>query len=362
MSDAATHDRSAASAGVGRWRMRSPRPLWCGLAALWLLTAFFAATQSVSSLFTFDAALLACIGAIALQVLQGTTGLPSVGTAGFLLIGAFGSVYMLRLHVGFPADVVCAAIVTGLVGAITGLPALRLRGLFLALATLATYYIAVFVGNYYQGTVPAAQSAGFLVPILFSSHGLLGGERYWALLLVACVSFVIVGASRIMHERSGRAMRMIRDNEHVAPAFGISVAGYKIGLFALSATVTGFEGGLLAHFSGNVVTDDFPILLAFQYVVMIVVGGLDSIAGAVIGAGVVVALPIWVANIVRAVGGSGGAIVDGPNIALIVYGVLVIIFVAGSPGGIVGLVERVVGWLGRRWLTWRQTVVGLLGK
>jgi branched-chain amino acid transport system permease protein len=329
-------------------RLTRLRALWFGIVALWGLTAFFALTQSTATLYTFDAALMACIGAISLQVLQGTTGLPSVGTAGFLLIGAFGSVYMVRLNVPFPVDIFCGAALAGLAGVITGLPALRLRGLFLALATLATHFIAVFLGNYYQGTVPEAQSAGFFLPILFGSSGLLGGERYWAVLLVGCVTVVIIGASRIMGLRSGRAMRMIRDNEHVAAAFGISVPGYKLVIFTITSAVIGFEGGLLAHFSGNVVIDDFPILLAFQYVVMIVVGGLDSIAGAVIGAGVVVVLPIWVANLVKAVGGGASATVDGPNVALIVYGVLVIIFVSSSPGGIAGLVRSIAGALRRR--------------
>jgi branched-chain amino acid transport system permease protein len=336
-------------------RLRRARPIWAGIAVLWLLTAFFALTQSASSLYTFDAALMACIGAIALQVMQGTTGLPSVGTAGFLLIGAFGSVYMLRLNVPFPIDVLFGTFLAGLAGIITGLPALRLRGLFLALATLATHFIAVFLGTYYQGTVPTAQSAGFFLPILFGSAGLLGGERDWALLLVVCVTLVILGASCIMGGRSGRAMRMIRDNELVAPAFGISVPGYKLVVFTLTSMVIGFEGGLLAHFSGNVVIDDFPILLAFQYVVMIVVGGLDSIAGAVIGAGVVVVLPIWVANIVKAVGSSQTATVDGPNVALIVYGVLVVFFVAGSPGGIAGLASSIARRIGRRLpASWRD--------
>jgi branched-chain amino acid transport system permease protein len=280
------------------------------------------------------------MGAIALQLLQGTAGLVSVASAGLLAIGAFSSVFMLRSGVPFPADVVCAAGVAGGAGFITGLPTLRLRALFMALATLSTYYIAIFLGNLYQSRVQSAQSAGFFVPTLFGSKGLLNGGRYWAWLLLCLVSILILCVNPLMQGRSGRALRIIREHELIAPTLGVSVTKYKLILFTLSSMVFGLEGGLMAHFTGNVVTDSFPLLLSFQYVAMIVIGGPGSIIGAMIGAAVVIALPVWVPDLVHSVIGDSLGPVAGPNIGLIAYGILVIVFVANSSGGVVGLLGR----------------------
>ncbi len=324
------------------------RPAWWGVAGLALATLFFATTQSTFSVFTYDTVLLACMGAIALQVLQGTAGLVSVGTSGFLLLGAFGSVFMLRSGVQFPFDVIVASVMCGVAGFLTGLPALRLRSLFLALATLALYFIAVSLGQLYESHVPSAQYAGFFVPTLFGSQGLANQGRYWAWLLWAVVSVVILGASRIMTERSGRALRMIREHEVLAPTLGIPVVRYKLLLFTISSMVIGLEGGLTAHFTGNVFTDNFTLALAFQYVAMIVIGGLDSIAGAVIGAAVVIALPTWIPPVVSVFVGQSLATTIGPDIAVIIYGILVIIFVTASPGGIVGLLKDLLQYVKRR--------------
>jgi branched-chain amino acid transport system permease protein len=170
---------------------------------------------------------------------------------------------------------------------------------------------------------------------------------------------VILGGSRLVQERSGRAFRMIREHELIAPTLGISVQNYKLILFTLSSMVFGLAGALQAHFTGAIATENFPLLLAFQYVVMIVIGGLDSIAGAVIGAAIVVALPAWVPKVVAIFLGKSDANTYGPNIALIIYGVLVIFFVTSSPNGIIGLVRRVrrgvAGLLSTVLLKWLRT-------
>lgn len=321
--------------------VRNIRPAWLGVVLIALVTFIFVTTQSTYSVYVYDSILLACMGAIALQVLQGTAGLVSVGTSAFLLIGAFGAVFALRSGFTFPFDLVLATLASGVAGLIVGLPALRLRALFLALTTLAAYYLAVFLGNLYQVHVPEFQATGFYIPTLFASRGLAGAGRDWAWLLFAFVALLILGASRVMRERSGRAMRMIREHEHIAPTFGVSVASYKLSIFVLSSMVIGLEGGLTAHFSGLVSTGSFSVALAFQYVAMIVIGGLDSIAGAVIGATIVVGLPVWVPSIVGPLIGSSQATADGPNISLIIYGVLVIVFVTSSKDGVVGLLNAI---------------------
>jgi branched-chain amino acid transport system permease protein len=317
---------------------RRIRPAWWGVTALALITLLVTTTASSYNLFVFDSILLAAMGAIALQVLQGTAGLFSVGNAAFLLIGAFTAVFVIRAGVPFPIDLIAATLIAGLGGLIVGLPALRLRGLFLVLATLAAHYIATFLGNLYQSRVPSAQAAGFFVPVLFGSYPADSGI-YWSWLLFAIVSLIILAATRIIRERSGRALRMIREHEHIAPTLGIPVARYKLLIFTLSAMVIGFEGALLAHLNGSVQTANFPLTLAFQYVLMVMIGGLDSILGAVLGAAVVIGLPIVVPNIITAINPNESNPSVGANISLILYGVAVIFCVTASPDGIVGLLR-----------------------
>jgi len=316
------------------------RFVWLGMALMAFLTVIVVTTASDYNVYLYDSILLACIGAIALQILQGSAGLVSVGSAGFMLFGAFGTVYMHRAGIPFPVDVLIGAVFAGLTGLVTGIPALRLKALFLALATLATHFVALYLGTLYQSRVEGARETGFNIPILFSSYGLASSARYWAWVLLGVVLMVLIGASRTMAERTGRAMRMMREHEHVAPVFGIEVRAYKLKLFVLTSMLFGLEGGLAAHFSGNVVVDQFTLLLAFQFVAMIIIGGIDSLAGAIIGAVIVIGLPSVIPNVVKLFLSDSRANQDGSFISLIVYGIVLVIFATSSQDGIVGLIRR----------------------
>jgi branched-chain amino acid transport system permease protein len=287
-------------------------------------------------MYVFDSVLLACMGAIALNVLMGTTGQVSLGNAAFLLVGALSTVFLTRAGLQFPFDVVGAVLVTGVIGVFIGLPALRLAGLFLSLATLAAHFIVIYFGNLYQSRVPGAEVAGFSLRPLFPDADFALRLRYWGLLLFGVVAVLIVLARLITRERAGRALRMIRDHEFVAPMFGIPVARYKLTIFAITSMVVGLEGGLGAHFASSVSTDNYTLLLAIQYLAMILIGGLDSIVGSIIGATIVVALPALVPNVVSLILEQSSAARQGPPIAQILYGVLIIIFITSSPDGIMG--------------------------
>ena len=161
-------------------------------------------------------------------------------------------IFALRAGAPFPLDVVIGAVIAGLVGAVVGLPALRLRGLHLALATLAAFFIVTYIANEYQSKAKGAGSGGFVIAPLFQSKGLVGGQKYWAILLVAITAVLVVVANRLVQYRWGRAWRMIRDHELAAPALGIEVTKSKLTVFALTSAMIGLEGGLTAHFIGSV--------------------------------------------------------------------------------------------------------------
>lgn len=316
------------------------RIIWAGIAFLWLLTALFVWGGSSFYLFTVNSCLLAVFGAIALNLLMGTAGLVSIGNSAFLAVGAFGAVFALRSGIPFPVDIVVAGVFSALAGLILGLPAVRLRGLHLALATLAGFFIVTYLVGQYQTHAKNAGAGGFTIPTLFQSRGLVGAQKDWAWLLILLVSLLLLGARRLGMNRAGRAWRMIRDHEEAAQALGMPVVRYKLVAFVVSSSVIGIQGALLSHLTGSISYDQFTLDIAIAYVAMVLIGGLDSVAGAVTGAILVTALPILVPKLVAGIIGARVAATKGSQISEIIYGVLVVVFVSSSPRGLAGLTDR----------------------
>ncbi|WP_280217297.1 branched-chain amino acid ABC transporter permease [Nocardia neocaledoniensis] len=320
-----------AGKGSGRFYQRYQIPM--GILAIGVIVLWGASTLDSAFVFTLNAVLLACMGAIALTVLMGTAGQVSIGNAAFLGIGGFSAVFFARSGFAFPFDVVLATVVSGVAGLVVGLPALRLRGLYLALATLAAQFIVIFLGTQYQNNTQHV--GGFSLEPVFASFEPAVAQQYWSLLLWAVLGVVIVGAARLMRGKSGRALRIIRDHEPTAPSLGIPVTRYKLTIFALASAVIGAQGALAGHLTGFVSVDAYTVTIAIAYIAMILIGGIDSIAGAVIGATIVICLPVVVPLVL---GGSLGATATthAPQISQIIYGSLVLLFIVSSPAGIVG--------------------------
>lgn len=325
-------ERSRASSPADN--KRRIRPLWLGLIALTVLTTLMTTTQSQSTLYIFNACLLACMGAIALNLLMGTAGQVSIGNAAFLAIGAYGVVALGEFGVPFPVNVLLAALIAGIVGAVFALPALRLKGLHLALSTLAVHFIVMFAAREYQSA--EAGVGGFIVEPLFSSYSLDVAQIYWAWLLFACVAGLIVAVHNMTSNRLGRAWRMIRDHERAAGSLGIPVIRYKMYAFVISSVIIAAQGGLAAYMSGSIGIESFSLYVAITYIAMVLIGGLDSILGSVIGAFIITALPTVVPNILSGILGEQRVLDDGPFISQILYGGLIVIFIVSSAGGVVG--------------------------
>lgn len=327
-------------------------PLIAGLALLAVITLIATEALSVSNVFVFDNVLLASLGAIALTVLTGTAGQVSIGNSAFLAVGGFGTVWAMRAGVPFPLDIVVATLLAAVVGLVVGLPGVRLRGLELALATLAAFFIVQYATNQYEIDTPGG-SAGFTIPTLFESKGLAAGQQYWAWLLYVILAIVIIGAYRLSRGKMGRALRIIRDHELVAPSLGIPVTRYKLLIFTLSSAVIGLQGALFAYFLGSVTSGTYTLTLAIQYLAMVIIGGLDSIPGAIIGAAIVTALPTIMTSVLTPVMGTQ-ATIDAPQIASVVYFALLIIMLAVAPEGI-------APWAARALRAARTAVPGLGG-
>jgi branched-chain amino acid transport system permease protein len=271
---------------------------------------------------------------------MGTAGQVSIGNAAFLGVGSFSAVWFLSQGVPFPLDILLATIGAGAVGLLVGVPALRLQGLYLALATLAAHYIVYFVCNLYQ-TDSVGAGGGFLVTTLFQSASILGQQQDWAWLLFIILTVVILLVTPLLRGKSGRAWRLIRDHEAVAPAMGIKVTNYKLTAFVISSMLIGFQGALAAHLSGVVSIDDINLSVAISYLAMVLIGGLDAIVGSVIGAFLITALPTLVNGTVPHIVGSSAAATAVPQISQVVYGLLIILFVTRSPAGLVGWAKAI---------------------
>lgn len=328
-----------------RYRGRS---VLVGIAAIAAITEIFCATSLSSYLYSFNLFMLTVFGAVALNLLMGTAGLVSIGNAAFLAAGGFTSIIVMRIGLAFPLDVVASGLVSAFVGIVIGLPAVRLQGIYLALATLAGLFIITYLTNVYQTGASGGGDGGFTIPTEFASKGLNGSQPYWAWTLFGCVSLLLLIVTRLSRGRSGRAWRMARDHATAARALGIRVTRYRMMAFAISSSIIGIEGALSLHFTGSISSDQFTLPLSISYVAMVLIGGLDSIAGSVIGAAVVTGLPVVVPKLLTSIIGSQYAENYSAASSEIVYGILVMVFITSSPRGLVGAYYRLVRLLGNR--------------
>jgi branched-chain amino acid transport system permease protein len=291
--------------------------------------------------------LLASIGALALMMLTGFAGQISLGHAGLMAAGAFTVGIMFReFDAPFWVTLPLATLLGAMIGVLFGLPSLRLRGLYLAVSTLALHFIVIYVGNEYESA--RSFSAGILVdpPIVFGIE--LYGGFIWYFILLASVLVTYFICSNLISSRTGRAWAMIRTKETVAAALGVHVGRAKLLAFVSSSAMTGFAGGLFAYYRGFVSIEAFSLFLAVQYVAMIIIGGMGSLPGALLGAAFVTVLPYGIEGILFSLPGASryAGAAFAANYAA--FGLIMILFLAFEPHGLVGIWRRIVARFKRR--------------
>jgi len=310
---------------------------------LLLLAVAFALPLLVSNyrLFQFTLVLVYAIALLGLNMLTGYNGQISLGHGAFYAIGAYcAAILMDKYGVPYWATIPLAGAVCLVAGFLFGLPALRLEGLYLALATFALGVSAPQLLKYHrleswtggvQGIVIAKPEA----PAVFAKAGLTISADHWLYyftLGVAIVMFVL--GRNLLRGRVGRAMIAIRDNHVAAEAMGINNALYKSLTFGVSAMYTGVAGALGAIAVQFVAPDSFNIFLSITFLVGIVVGGLASISGALYGALFIQFVPNIADSISKAAPWA-------------IFGVFLIAFVYLLPGGVAGAVQMGIARLRR---------------
>ncbi len=226
------------------------------------------------------------IAAIGLNLLMGYAGQISLGHAAFLAIGAYTHTILYTKGAPLLVGALAGAAVAGVFGFVVGIPSLRLEGPYLAISTLG-FQVAV---DQLLGRWESLTGGRMGLPVPAPEIFVELSPRAYAVLSIVVTTLVIVGAYNLTRSRIGRAFVAIRDNETAAESMGVNLVVYKTMAFAISAAITGLAGALLVHQSDSINPSNFTLLTSIELLVMIMVGGLASILGSVLGASLLVTL------------------------------------------------------------------------
>ena len=298
---------------------------YAALAVLAVAIPFLFGPYRVSQ---FTLVLIYAVAALGLNLLVGYSGQISLGHGAFFALGAYacaisiddlGIPYLLTLPI---AGAVCAV-----AGFLLGLPALRLRGLYLALVTLGVAIATPQIIKRADGLTGGTQGMSIDKITAPAWSGLADDQwLYFVTLVAGAVMFAL--AAFLVRGRVGRALVAIRENEIAARTMGVNLARFKTGTFAVSAAYAGVGGALFTLPVGFLAPESFPLALSFAFLAAIVVGGLATIAGALFGALFIEFVPVYAADVDEALAG-------------VIYGGVLILFMYLLPGGVMGLVRRI---------------------
>ena len=296
---------------------------------------------------------------VSLMVLAGYTGLVSLGHAAFLGIGAYAHVYFLQdLHLPWIVAMALAAALSAAAGVLVGLPALRMTSVYLTIATLAFALIIQEVFTRWEHVTHGLKGRPVDKPVIFGVS-FTSDLAFYYLCLVVLIGALWLTAN-VLRAPTGRAWVAIRDSEIAAQSMGVHLARYKTMAFAYSAGLMGAAGALFAHKIGYLAPDIFSVLLSIQFLLMVVVGGLGSLHGALYGAGFVAILPVliseardrvpqWAGQVVGLLGRDAGAavylgvdrFVKQPGLEPGIFGLILVLFILFEPLGIYGRWRKV---------------------
>jgi branched-chain amino acid transport system permease protein len=302
---------------------------WYGLMMLALLAApWFVAEYWLAQL-TF--VLIYGIVGLGLMLLAGFTGLFSIGHAAFLGVGAYTEAVLVNHGMPFPIALFFAAALSAAVGVIVGLPALRVKGIYLGIATIATAFIVEEILARWESVTGGNAGITVKKPALLGFTFDTPASFYYLCLVLAVASTLAI--LNLLRSPTGRAFVAIRDSEISAQSMGIHLARYKTLSFSISAALAGVGGALYAHKLTFISPDQFDILQSIDLLLMVVIGGLGSVHGAFLGAIFLISMPQLISlskdYLPQAIG-------QAPGLQGVVYGAVLIAFVLFEPLGLYG--------------------------
>jgi branched-chain amino acid transport system permease protein len=277
---------------------------------------------------------IASIAALGLNILTGFTGQISLGNAAFLAVGAYATAGMAgKLGLPFLMTIPLAGLATALVGMVFGVPSLRLKGLYLAMATLAAHFIVEFTATHWDSFTGGVN--GISVPAASLGPLELDGDKKLFYLIVPVAAFLALFAKNLFRTRVGKAFVAIRDQDISAEVMGVRVFRYKLLAFGVSSFYVGVAGSLLAYQARIISPENFPITLAIDQLGMIIIGGLGSVQGSIFGAIFITLLP----ELLRLATGALGSVF--PHMTQLfaplktgIFGLVIVLFLIFEPDGL----------------------------
>ena len=324
-----------------------------------VLLAFLIVAPFILSSYLVSQLVFVCIYAIVgvgLMILTGFTGQASLGHAAFLAIGAYTTAYLQQFGVPFPVYFLAAGILTGIIGAMVGFPALRLQGIYLVIATISFAFIVEEILARWESVTHGNEGMRVKAIQLFGTVVSRDSPAFYFLCLGVLI-LTIIGSLNLLRSPTGRAFVAIRDSETAARSMGVNVSLYKVKSFAISAAIAGFAGCLFAHKLSFISPEMFTLQLSIEFIIVIIIGGAFSLHGAVLGAIFVVMvdpfltflkddIPGVIANVAATLGASAAkaaqikdsvaAFASANGLKGAIYGIIIIIFVLFEPLGLYG--------------------------
>jgi branched-chain amino acid transport system permease protein len=323
------------------------------------LLVLLAIAPFVLSSYLMSQLVFVCIYAtvgVGLLILTGFTGQASLGHAAFLAIGAYTTAYLQQFGVPFLVYFLAAGLLTGLIGAMVGFPALRLQGIYLVIATISFAFIIEEILARWESVTHGNEGMRVKAVQLFGTPIPRDSPAFYFLCLGVLI-LTIVGALNLLRSPTGRAFVAIRDSETAARSMGVNVSLYKVKSFAISAAIAGFAGCLFAHKLSFISPEMFTLQLSIEFIIVIIIGGAFSLHGAVLGAIFVVMvdpfltflkddIPGVIAGVAATFGASAGkaaqikdsvaAFASANGLKGAIYGIIIILFVLFEPLGLYG--------------------------
>ncbi len=301
-----------------------------GLLLLLLPPLASAGILRTSALSTLGFTLIYAIVAMGLNLLLGYSGLISLGTAGFMGLGAYLAAYVQDdLGLGFWLAMLAAIVVPTLIGILVGVVSLRVRSIYLAIATLTISEILLKTFEQAEWFTKGTAGKQSSYPVIF---GVQTDRDLVFVLIVVALVLVMMLTHNIVHGQTGRALHAMRSSEVAAQAMGVNVLVYKLFAFAMATMYAGLAGALYLFFLRSSYPSTWNLFLSLNVIAMVVVGGLRSIYGTVAGAVVIFAVPELVLKELPVIG-------DTPGLPYIFSGVLIIVVIMFFPQGIKGLAD-----------------------
>ena len=293
---------------------------------------------------------IAIIAGHGLNILLGYTGQISLGHAAFLGVGGYTYAYLVMvLHWPFLVGVLASGFVASGLGLVIGIPSLRIKGIYLGIATLAFQFIMDYTYFHWKGFSGGSQGRLVEAPNIFGV-AITSKIGFYYICLIFMV-ILLLGAKNLMRSKYGRCLMAVRDNDISAEAVGVPVFKYKLLAFVVSSFYAGVAGSLFVIHMRNVYPEFFHFNVSIEYLALIVVGGMGSVIGSIFGAIFIVFIPEVLTNVIRVIAqiiNDPELTIYGAPIRLMVHGFLIIFFIMIEPGGLAGIWRKISSY----WKIW----------